>query len=48
MDKRFEDLVHYMDKRFEQFDKRFSSFQWLIGTGLMLIAVLMTVFEFIH
>lgn len=25
MDKRFEDLIHYMDKRFEQVDKRFAA-----------------------
>jgi predicted RNase H-like nuclease (RuvC/YqgF family) len=76
VDKRFEDLIHYMDKRFdavdrrfesmdkrfesmdkrfesmdkrfESMEKRFSSLQWLIGIGISLIAVLMTVYEFIR
>jgi hypothetical protein len=37
-----------MDKRFESMEKRFSSLQWLIGIGISLIAVLMTVYEFIR
>jgi hypothetical protein len=48
IDKRFEDLIHYMDKRFESIEKRFSSLQWLIGIGITLIAVLMAAFEFIR
>jgi hypothetical protein len=40
VDKRFEDQLHYMDKRF-------SSLQWMMGLGFTLIAALMAVFNFL-
>lgn len=39
IDKRFDDLIHYMDKRF-------SSVQWVMGLGFTLLAALMAVFNF--
>ncbi len=30
LDKRFEELLHYVDKRFEDMNKRFTFLQWLI------------------
>jgi len=39
MDKRFDDLIHHMDKRF-------SSVQWVMGLGFTLMAGLMAVFNF--
>ena len=48
MDKRFEAV----DKRFEEMrkdmDKRFASTQWLIGTGIALLAAMIAVFEFLQ
>jgi aryl carrier-like protein len=53
-DVRFQDLIHQFDKRFEQIDKRFEqvdkrlSFQqWLVGGGVVLIAALMTLYQFL-
>ncbi len=46
VDKRFDDLIHQMDKRFEAVDKRFSSVQWVMGLGFTLMACLMAVFNF--
>ena len=44
VDKRFEAV----DKRFEAVDKRFASMQWLIGTGIALLATMITVFQFLQ
>ncbi len=40
MDKRFDDLIHYVDKRFV-------TMQWTIGIGFTVITVLMTVYNFV-
>ena len=41
-----------MDKRFEEMrkdmDKRFASTQWLIGTGIALLAAMIAVFQFLQ
>ena len=42
VDKRFEAV----DKRFEAVDKRFASTQWLIGTGIALLAMMIAFFQF--
>ncbi|WGK69043.1 hypothetical protein P0082_11255 [Candidatus Haliotispira prima] len=58
MDKRFESMQHNMDKRFEQVDKRFESMQrnmdrrfrtvqWFLGLGFTVLAVLMSLYNFI-
>lgn len=39
MDKRFDDLIHYVDKRF-------SSLQWFMGIGFSLIVALMSLYNF--
>ncbi|MEE8440097.1 MAG: hypothetical protein V3S41_00125 [Spirochaetia bacterium] len=46
MDKRFDDLIHYMDRRFEatlatlqQIGKRIGTVQWMVLAGLAAIAV---------
>ena len=48
MDKRFEAV----DRRFEEMrkdmDKRFASTQWLIGTGIALLAAMIAVFQFLQ
>ena len=41
VDKRFEAV----DKRFEAVDKRFASTQWLIGTGITLLAAMIAFFQ---
>ena len=41
VDKRFEAV----DKRFEAVDKRFASTQWLIGTGIALLAAMIAFFQ---
>ena len=35
-----------MDRRFEAVDKRFASTQWLIGTGIALLAMMIAFFQF--
>ena len=51
MDKRFEAMQESMEKRFEAVDKRFDDMQrsfgrtqWLIGGGLALLTIVVTVF----
>ena len=44
MNKRFEDLIGYIDKRFEAVDKRFNALTWMIGVGFVVITSLTTVF----
>ena len=48
VDKRFEEMRKDMDKRFEAVDKRFASTQWLIGTGIALLATMIAVFQFLQ
>ena len=54
VDKRFEDLYKYMDKRFEAVDKRFeavdkrfSLVQWMIGGGVVILATMMSLYQFL-
>lgn len=44
VDKRFEQV----DKRFEDMNKRFTSMQWFISLWFTLLAVLMSVYQFIQ
>ena len=44
--RRFDDLIHYVDKRFEQVERRFRFQQWLIGGGFALLVFLMTLYTF--
>ena len=46
MDKRFELLTEQMDKRFEQVDKRFNQMFAYFTTGIVILGVLITVFQF--
>ena len=52
VDRRFEEMRKDMDKRFaemrEDMDKRFTSTQWLIGTGIALLAAMIAVFQFLQ
>ena len=59
MDKRFEavnrrfaEMREDMDKRFAEMrkdmDKRFASTQWLIGTGIALLAAMIAAFQFLQ
>jgi hypothetical protein len=55
MNRRFEELIHYSDKRFDDMNKRFEDMNkkfnlltWLIGIGFTVVTVLITVFRFIH
>ena len=41
VDKRFEEIYKYMDKRF-------ASTQWLIGTGIALLATMIGIFQFLQ
>jgi len=47
-DKRFEELLHYSDKRFEDMNKKFNLLTWLIGVGVTVLTVLITIFRFVH
>ena len=46
VDKRFEEMRKDMNRRFEAVDKRFASTQWLIGTGIALLAMMIAFFQF--
>ena len=52
VDRRFEEMRKDMDKRFaemrEDMDKRFTSTQWLIGTGIALLAAMIAAFQFLQ
>ena len=53
VDKRFEDLYRNMetrfeavDKRFEDMHKRFNGMQWMVGGGVVLLATMMSLYQF--
>ncbi|MDE0220232.1 MAG: hypothetical protein OXJ90_13285 [Spirochaetaceae bacterium] len=46
VDKRFEDMHRYTDKRFEDMHKRFNGMQWMVGGGVVLLATMMSLFQF--
>ncbi len=48
INQRFADLLQYMDKRFEDMQRQFRMLAWLIGVGITLLSLLMTVYEFIR
>ena len=59
VDRRFAEMREDMDKRFaavdrrfaemrKDMDKRFASTQWLIGTGIALLAAMIAVFQFLQ
>ena len=52
VDRRFAEMREDMDKRFaemrEDMDKRFTSTQWLIGTGIALLAAMIAAFQFLQ
>ena len=43
---RFEDLQRNTDKRFEDMHKRFNGMQWMVGGGIVLLATMMSLFQF--
>jgi len=47
MNTRFETMQKEMNTRFEAVEKRFSSLQWMIGIGFTLLAIMMTLSNFI-
>ncbi|MEW5813916.1 MAG: hypothetical protein AB1798_00780 [Spirochaetota bacterium] len=47
VDKRFEDLIHQIDKRFDQVDKHFRMQFSFMSIGFTILAVLMTVYNFV-
>ena len=46
MDKRFEDVLGRMDERFRAVDHRLSVQQWMIGGGVVLITLMMSLYQF--
>ena len=46
VDKRFEDMHRHTDKRFEDMHKRFNGMQWMVGGGVVLLATMMSLFQF--
>ena len=48
MDKRFEAVDRRFAEMREDMDKRFISTQWLIGTGIALLAAMIAVFQFLQ
>jgi chaperonin cofactor prefoldin len=47
MDERFEAVQKQMDERFTAVDKRFSSMQWVMGIGFTVLALLMSVYQYL-
>jgi flagellar capping protein FliD len=50
VDKRFEDMnkrFEDMNNRFDGMNKRFSGLQWAIGLGFTILAIMMTVYQYI-
>jgi hypothetical protein len=47
MNTRFEAMQREMNTRFEAVEKRFSALQWMIGIGFTLLAIIMTLSNFI-
>lgn len=45
-DKRFEDLIHYIDKRFEDMNKRISILTWIVSLWLSLLSLITVIFKF--
>ena len=43
---RFEDMQRNTDKRFEDMHKRFNGMQWMVGGGVVLLATMMSLFQF--
>ena len=43
---RFEDMQRNTDKRFEDMHKRFNGMQWMVGGGIVLLATMMSLFQF--
>ena len=48
VDKRFEAVDRRFAEMREDMDKRFTSTQWLIGTGIALLAAMIAVFQFLQ
>ena len=44
---RFEDMQRNTDKRFEDMHKRFNGMQWMVGGGVVLLATMMSLFQFL-
>ena len=50
MDKRFEAVDKRFDdvnKRFEDMHKRFTGMQWMVGGGVVILATMMSLFQFL-
>ncbi|RLA90372.1 MAG: hypothetical protein DRG20_03390 [Deltaproteobacteria bacterium] len=45
--KRFEDLIHYVDKRFEDMNKRFTQLTWLITLMTGFLSFLITLYRYL-
>lgn len=43
-DRRFDDMLGYMNRRFDAVDRRFGTVQWLMGIGFIMVGTLITVF----
>ena len=47
MELKMNDFKSYIDQRFEQVDKHFTTIQWMIGLSVTFLAILMTIFNFL-
>jgi Fe2+ transport system protein B len=47
MDKRFEDARAHSDERFQHVDRQLRVHEWLIGGGMVLLATMMTLYQFL-
>ena len=47
MDKRFEDARAHSDARFQHVDRQLRVHEWLIGGGMVLLATMMTLYQFL-
>jgi cytoskeletal protein RodZ len=47
MNKRFDDTIHHMDRRFESMDKRFNLLTWMIGLGFTVVVTIASLYNFL-
>ena len=48
VDKRFEDMRYYIDKRFDETDKKINLGYWIIGFGFTALGTLITFFSVLY
>lgn len=47
VDRRFADMQASMDRRFEDMHRRFNGMQWMVGGAVVLLATMMSLYQFL-